>query len=501
MTEGQGHFKRELKLFDAVMMVAGTMIGSGIFIVSTDIARNVGSSGYLLLVWILTGFMTVVGALSYGELAGMMPKAGGQYVYLREAYNSLVSFLYGWTLFLVIQTGTIAAVSVAFARFTGVLIPWFSESNLLIEINNPWYNPDNVIFSNPTFHFSSVQLLAISCIAFLTYLNSRGVKNGKLIQNIFGSTKLLALFGLIAIGLLFGVNETVVQQNFADMWRAKATVTDGEIVTSITSLSGWGLIAAIGMAMVGSLFSSDAWNNISFSGDEVVNPEKNITRSMVIGTMLVTGIYLLVNLVYLLVLPLKGHPDGMDVLSRGIQFASNDRVATAVAEAVGGAKSTVAIAVLIMISTFGCVNGCVLSGARVYYAIAKDGLFFRPMAKLNRKGVPANALWLQGLWAALLCLSGTYGNLLDYVIFAVLLFYILTIAGVYILRKREPDLPRPYKAWGYPVLPAMYIFLAGMVCVILLMYKPNYSWPGLIIVGLGIPVYYIFRNTIRAGEV
>lgn len=487
MAEEQGHFKRELKLFDAVMMVAGTMIGSGIFIVSTDIARNVGSSGYMLLVWVLTGFMTVVAALSYGELAGMMPKAGGQYVYLREAYNHLVSFLYGWTLFFVIQTGTIAAVAMAFARFTGVLLPWFSESNVLLELG--------------PFKFSSVQLLAISIIAFLTFLNSRGVKNGKMIQNIFGSTKLLALFGLIAIGLLFGVDGDVVQRNFTDIWNAKATIVDNNTVTSIASLSGWALIAALGMAMVGSLFSADAWNNISFAGDEIVNPEKNIVRSMVIGTMVVTGIYLLVNLVYLFVLPLKGSPEGTDVISRGIQFASNDRVATAVAEAVGGAKSTIAIAVLIMISTFGCANGCILSGARVYYAIAKDGLFFRNMAKLNKKGVPANALWLQGLWAALLCLSGTYGNLLDYVIFAVLLFYILTIAGVYILRKKRPDAPRPYRAWGYPVLPALYIFLAGMVCFILLLYKPAYSWPGLLIVALGIPVYYLFRNTIAKQEV
>ena len=351
------------------------------------------------------------------------------------------------------------------------------------------------------FKFTSVQLLAIICIAFLTFLNSRGVKNGKVIQNVFGSTKLLALFGLIAIGLLFGINENVVQQNFTDIWRAKATLVENGVVTSIKSLSGWTLIAAIGMAMVGSLFSSDAWNNISFAGDEVINPEKNITRSMVIGTILVTGIYLLVNVVYLLVLPLKGSPEGADVLHRGIQFASNDRIATAVAEAVGGAKATIAIAVLIMISTFGCANGCILSGARVYYAIAKDGLFFRPMAKLNKAGVPENALWLQGLWAALLCLSGTYGNLLDYVIFAVLLFYILTIAGIYILRKKRPEAPRPYKAWGYPVLPAMYIFLAGTVCLILLMYKPNYSWPGLIIVALGIPVYYLFRNTIRVNKV
>src|SRR5688572_10335376 len=437
MAEEQGHFKRELKLFDAVMMVAGTMIGSGIFIVSTDIARNVGSSGYLLLVWVLTGFMTVVGALAYGELAGMMPKAGGQYVYLREAYNSLVSFLYGWTLFLVIQTGTIAAVAVAFAKFTGVLFPWFSEDNILLQIGG--------------FKFTTVQLLAVLIIAFLTYLNTRGVRNGKIIQNVFGSTKLLALFGLIAIGLLFGVNKDVADLNFTDMYRAlQVTAKDGQIA-SVTPLWGWPLIAAVGMAMVGSLFSSDAWNNISFAGDEVINPQRNIVRSMVIGTILVTGLYLLANLVYLLVLPLKGEPNGTDVLVRGIQFASNDRVATAVAEAVGGGKATFAIAILIMISTFGCVNGCILSGARVYYAIAKDGLFFRPMAHLNKKGVPGSALVFQGIWAAILCVSGSYGNLLDYVIFAVLLFYILTIAGVYILRVKRPDAPRPYKAWGYPV--------------------------------------------------
>jgi APA family basic amino acid/polyamine antiporter len=463
------------------------MIGSGIFIVSADIARIVGSPGYLLLVWLLTGFMTIVAALSYGELAGMMPKAGGQYVYLREAYNSLVSFLYGWTLFLVIQTGTIAAVAVAFAKFTGVLFPWFSEDNILLQIGG--------------FKFTTVQLLAVFCIAFLTYLNTRGVRNGKMIQNIFGSTKLLALFGLIAIGLIFGINKDVADLNFTDMYRAlQVSAKDGQI-TSVTPLWGWPLIAAIGMAMVGSLFSSDAWNNISFAGDEVVNPQRNIVRSMVIGTMLVTGLYLLTNLVYLLVLPLKGEPNGTDVLARGIQFASNDRVATAVAEAVGGGKATFAIAILIMISTFGCANGCILSGARVYYAIAKDGLFFRKMAHLNKKGVPGSALVFQGVWAAILCVSGSYGNLLDYVIFAVLLFYILTIAGVYILRFKRPDVPRPYKAWGYPVLPAAYIFLAGMVCFILLLYKPAYSWPGLIIVALGIPVYYLFRNTIGVNKV
>jgi basic amino acid/polyamine antiporter, APA family len=475
-------FKREIRLFDAIMIVAGTMIGSGIFIVSADIARSVGSSGYLLLIWLITGFITIAGAVSYGELAGMMPKAGGQYVYLREAYGKLIAFLYAWTLFLVIQTGTIAAVAVAFARYTGVLIPdIISEKIILLQLGN--------------FKISSVQLLAIASIVLLTYINSNGIKNGKIIQNIFGSTKLLALFGLIIFGLLFGVNPEVAKQNFSELWNASTVSISEGGMPQITSLIGWAIIPAIGVAMVGSLFSSDAWNNIGFSGDEIVNPKRNLVLSMVIGTALVTLLYILINIVYLLILPLHGDPNGTDVMSRGIQYATNDRVAAAVAEAVGGSHATILIAILIMISTFGCNNGCILSGARVYYATAKDGLFFPSMGKLNSKGVPGMALVFQVIWASVLCLSGSYGNLLDYVIFAVLLFYILTIAGIFILRKKQPHAERPYKAFGYPVIPALYILLASAVCIILLIYKPNYSWPGFIIVGLGVPVYYLFKKS------
>lgn len=473
MKESKSGFKREIKLFDAVMIVAGTMIGSGIFIVSSDIAREVGSPGYLLLVWVISGFITMIGALSYAELAGMLPKAGGQYVYLREAYNPLISFLYGWTLFLVIQTGTIAAVGVAFARFTGVLLPGiFSEANVILDLN--------------FLKINTMQLLAIACIVLLTYLNTRGVRNGKLIQNVFGSTKIIALFALIILGFLIGTNPEAISLNFSQMWEAqRTTVTDGQ-VTGSTPLAGMGIVIAIGIAMIGSLFSSDAWNNISFAGDEVVDPTKTLVRSLAIGTGLVTLIYLLINLVYLLVLPLPA-----------IQTASSDRVAVAAAEAIGGPAATLAIAVLIMISTFGCINGCVLSGARVYYAMAKDGLFFPEMSKLNAKGVPAVALWFQGLWAGLLCLSGTYGDLLGYVMFAVIFFYILTIIGVYILRQKRADLPRPYKAFGYPILPAMYILLASAFCLILLIYRPANSWPGFILVLLGVPVYLVFRNRFK----
>lgn len=469
-------FKREITLFDAIMIVTGGMIGSGIFIVTADISRTVVTPANMLLVWIVSGFLTIVGAISYGELSAMFPKVGGQYVYLKEAYNKLVAFLYGWTLFLVIQTGIIAAVGVAFAKFTGVIFPWFSETNVLLGIGG--------------FTFSTVQLLAIVSIIYLTYINSRGVKSGKLIQNIFGSTKLIALFGLILLGFLFGVNETAIQANFSDFWGTQTT-TDG---TSMIPPSGIALVTAIGIAMVGSLFSSDSWNNIGFSGDEIVNPKRTIVLSMVIGSALVTGIYLLINLVYLLVLPMHGTATATDVMGQGITFVGNDRVATAVAEVIGGYKATIAIAVLIMISTFGCNNGAILSGARVYYAIARDGLFFTKMGQLNKNGVPAAALWLQCIWACLLCLSGSYGDLLDYVIFAVMLFYILTIIGVFVLRVKRPDLHRPYKAFGYPVLPAMYIILASAICLILLIYKPNFTWPGLIIVSLGIPVYYLFGS-------
>lgn len=477
-------FKKELKLFDSIMIVAGTMIGSGIFIVSSDIARQVGSSGWLLLIWLLTGFITIAGALSYGELAGMMPKAGGQYVYLREAWGKPIAFLYAWTLFLVIQTGTIAAVGVAFAKYTGVLLP---------EI----ISEDIILFSISGFKVNSVQILAILSIILLSYINSKGVKNGKLIQNIFGSTKIIALFGLIIVGLLFGINADVVRLNFSDMWSASLSAKDANGNYQITEIISWAIVPAIGIAMVGSLFSSDAWNNIGFSGDEIQNPKRNLVLSMVIGTSLVTVIYILMNVVYLLVLPLQGDPNGADVMSRGIQYASNDRVAAAVAQAIGGSGATALMAVLIMISTFGCNNGCILSGARVYYATAKDGLFFSNMSKLNKFSVPGNALIYQCIWACILCLSGSYGDLLDYVVFAVLLFYILTILGIFKLRISKPDAERPYKAMGYPFIPILYILLASAVCIILLIYKPNYSWPGLIIVAMGIPVYAIFKNKIK----
>lgn len=477
-------FKKELKLFDSVMIVAGTMIGSGIFIVSSDIARQVGSSGWLLLIWLITGFITIAGAISYGELAGMMPRAGGQYVYLREAWGKPVAFLYAWTLFLVIQTGTIAAVGVAFAKYTGVLLP-----DLISE--------DNVLLKFGAFKISTVQILAILSIVLLTFLNSKGVRNGKWIQNIFGSTKIVALFGLILVGLLFGINYDVAHANFSDMWHASVAQKDINGVYSFSDIISWGLVPAIGVAMVGSLFSSDAWNNIGFSGDEIQNPKRNLVLSMVIGTSLVTVIYILMNIVYLLVLPLHGDPNGTDVMSRGIQFSTNDRVAAAVAEAIGGPGATLLMAVLIMISTFGCNNGCILSGARVYYATAKDGLFFSGMSKLNKNSVPGNALIYQCVWACILCLSGSYGDLLDYVVFAVLLFYILTILGIFKLRKTQPNAERPYKALGYPYIPILYILLASAVCIILLIYKPNYSWPGLIIVALGIPVYALFKNKIK----
>ncbi|WP_207435832.1 APC family permease [Sabulibacter ruber] len=496
MTQTSTGFKREIKLFDAVMLVAGSMIGSGIFIVSADIGRSVGSAGYLLLVWALTGLMTLAGALSYGELTSLMPRAGGQYVYLRESYGPLVAFLYGWTLFLVIQSGTIAAVGVAFARFTGVLVPWFSEDNVLIDLGYIYINetPIHLIFT-------SVQLLAIASIVLLTLVNQQGVKNGTIIQNIFGSTKLIALFALLGFGLLLGTNPEVIDLNFSNLWDAQSVVLDKETgAITRTTLSGWALMVGIGTAMIGSLFSSDAWNNIGFSGDEIVNPKRTIVLSMAIGTGIVTILYVLINVVYLTILPLQGDPTGTDALTRGLQFASNDRVGTAVAEVIGGAPATIAIAILIMISTFGCNNGVILSAPRVYYAMAKDGLFFPNMAKLNKNGVPGAALAIQCVWASLLCLSGRYSDLLDYVIFAVLLFYILTIAGIFVLRRTMPDAPRPYKAIGYPVLPALYILMATFICVILLIYKPNYSWPGLILVGVGIPVYYLFGNRFRKIE-
>ncbi|MFA7228348.1 MAG: amino acid permease [Melioribacteraceae bacterium] len=473
-------FKRELTLFDSTMIVIGSMIGSGIFIVSADISRTVGSGGLLLLVWLITGIITIIGALSYGELAAMMPHAGGQYVYLRESYNPLVGFLYGWTLFLVIQAGTIAAVAVAFAKFTAVLIPWFSSKNILFSLSG--------------LNIHAGQILAICSIILLTYINIRGLREAKFVQNIFSITKTAALFGLILLGLFVGSNAQAISANFSNMWQGQWLHMEGGKVSWVEQLTGFSVIAAIGVAMVGSIFSSVAWENITFTAGEIKNPKRNIPLSLLFGTSVVIILYMLANISYLLVLPLTGNPDGNSVMNLGIQFAAEDRVGTAAANLIFGEAAAIIMALLIMISTFGCNNGLILAGPRVFYAMAKDKLFFGSTVKLNSKSVPANALILQGIWASLLCLSGTYSQLLDYVVFAVLIFYILTIIGIFILRKKMPDAERPYKAFGYPFLPLLYIFLAVSVAVILLIYKPDYTWPGLIIVFLGIPVYYIWKK-------
>jgi len=476
-------FKKELTLLDSTMIVVGSMVGSGIFIVSSDIARTVGCGGYLMLVWLITGMVTVIAALSYGELAGMMPHVGGQYAYLREAYNPLVGFLYGWTLFLVIQTGTIAAVAVAFAKFTAVLIPSMGESNILLSLFG--------------LKISAAQILAIVSVIVLTFVNTRGLREGKIVQDIFTITKVIAVIGLIFLGIFVGRNSAAISANFANFWSGTWThLTDGKI-DLIEPLSGGLILAAMGAAMVGSLFSSDAWNNITFTAGEVVNPKRNIPLSLFLGTLIVTVLYLLANFAYILVLPVVGSQAGSDVLSRGIQFAADNRVGTAAAEMIFGAPAATIMAVLIMISTFGCNNGLILAGARVYYAMARDNVFFRSAGTLNTKAVPGAALVVQGVWASLLCLSGTYGDLLDYVVFAVLIFYILTIAGLFILRKKRPDAERPYKAFGYPVVPALYIFVAAAISIDLLIFKPKYTVSGMIIVLLGIPVYFLWKKLVR----
>jgi len=480
---GAPHFKREMSLFDAMMIVMGAMIGSGIFIVSADIARTVGSPGLLLLVWLITGILTIIGALSYGELAGMMPHAGGLYVYLREAYGPLVGFLYGWTTFLVIQTGTIAAVGVAFAKFTGLLVPWFSERHVLWTVLG--------------LKISAAQVLAIVSIVVLTWLNMRGLRTGKTIQGIFTVTKTIALGGLILLGFVVGANAVAVKANLAAFWKASWThMASGQIV-SVEPLSGLMLLAAIGAAMVGSLFASDEWYTVTYIAGEVKNPRKNIPLSLALGAGIVTLLYFLANLAYIVTLPVHGSPEAADVIGRGIQFAQFDRVGTAAAEMIFGGPAAVIMAVLIMISTFGCNNGLVLSGARVYYAMAKDGLFFGATGKLNRRAVPGTALVVQCVWACLLCLSGTYSDLLDYVVFAVLIFFVLIVSGIFILRKKRPDWERPYKAWGYPVVPALYIVVAAAIAVDLLIFKTKNTVPGLLIVLLGVPVFLLRKRFAR----
>jgi basic amino acid/polyamine antiporter, APA family len=471
--------KPVLRLYDVTMLVIGSMIGSGIFIVSADIARTVGSGGWLLVVWGIAGVMTVVGALAYGELAGMMPHAGGQYVYLREAHGPLVGFLYGWTFFLVIQTGTIAAVGVAFAKFTAVLIPSLGDNT--------------VLFQAGAFRLTAQRLLAILSILLLSWINTRGLSGGKLIQNIFTTAKSAALLALIVIGIAAGSSMGVFRENLAGFWEAASTaVKEGSVVR--TPLPVVALLGAIGVAMVGSLFSSDAWNNVTFTAAETVNPRRVIPLGLILGTGTVTLLYLLANVAYLMVLPVSGTPLAADVAARGIQFAADDRVGTALMTVILGPAGAIVMAGLIMISTFGCNNGLILSGARVYFAMARDGLFFKHIGTINKRSVPGVALAVQALWASLLCLSGTYGDLLDYVIFAVLIFYILTIAGIFRLRRSRPDAERPYRAWGYPVIPLLYIIAAAAICVDLLILKPAYTWPGMMIVLLGIPVYFVWKK-------
>ncbi len=473
--------KRELDLFGSTMLVAGSMIGSGIFLVTSDIARSVGSPGYILLVWIITGVITLIAALSYGELAGMMPRAGGQYVYLKEAYNPLTGFLFGWTVFSVIQTGVIAAVAIAFATYAGELFP-------------EYISPDIVWLQIGSFTADTRQLLALALIAVLTLINLQGVRNAKIVQVVFTLAKILALLGLICIGFWFGLNSDAFKENMANFWQPFQTTAGADGIVSTKTLSGLVLWSVVGAAMIGSIFSTDSWNNITYTAGEVKDPKRNIPLSLLFGTAIVTVLYILANMAYMMLLPVNGSPDGASVVERGIMFASQDRVGTAAVATVFGTAAVAIMAILIMVSTFGCNNGLILSGARLYYAMAKDGVFFKRATKLNKNNVPGFALVIQAVWASVLCLSGSFGDLLDYTTFTSLLFYVVTIIGLFILRKKRPDAERPYKAFGYPFLPALYILIAGAVCLVLLWYKPGTCGMGLLIVLLGLPVYWLWKR-------
>ncbi|CAM3638170.1 APC family permease [Mucilaginibacter galii] len=473
--------KSELGLLDGTMLVAGSMIGSGIFIVSADIIRNVGSAGWLIAVWVITGFMTLTAAVSYGELSAMFPKAGGQYVYLKEAYNKLIAFLYGWSFFAVIQTGTIAAVGVAFSKFTAAFLASISFTAKYAYL----VSEDTILLKAPigsyVFTLSAAQLVSIVVIVLLTYINTKGVKGGKIITTTLTITKLLSLFGLITFGFIM-LNGNVWHANWTNAWDMHGLGKDGSI-TSLTMAAALGAIAA---SMVGSIFSSDAWNNVTFIAGEMKNPQRNIGLSLFLGTLIVTLIYVSANVMYTAVLPLQE-----------IASAEKDRVAVAASNAIFGNAGTIIIALMIMISTFGCNNGLILAGARVYHTMAKDGLFFKKTGTLNKNAVPEFGLWIQCLVASILCLSGRYGDLLDMISFVVVIFYVLTIVGIYILRVKRPDAQRPYKAFGYPVLPAIYVLMGLTFCTLLIIYKPQYTWPGLIIVLIGIPIYYISQRNVK----
>lgn len=459
-------FKRELKLLDGIMLVIGSMIGSGIFIVSAAMTLQVGSSGWLILAWVLSGIITVIAAVSYGELSGMFPKAGGQYVYLKEAYNKLIAFLYGWSFFAVIQTGTIAAVGVAFAKFTAYIYPPFSDQNILWEIGS--------------FKLNAAQLVSIGTIILLTYFNSKGVKNGKRLQTFFTFIKIASLIGLIVLGFVLAAKADVWNANWENAWSAQTYDTTTQ---SWLPIGGTVLLSALAASMVGSLFSSDAWNGVTFISGEIQYPKRNVGLSLFLGTFIVTIIYILANLMYLAVMPLEA-----------MAFAPSERVAVAASEFIFGETGTYIIAIMIMISTFACNNGLIMAGARVYYAMAKDRLFFRKAEKLNGYNVPGWGLWIQCIWASVLCLTGKYGDLLDYVMIIVIIFYILTIAGIFILRKKMPNAERPYKAFGYPILPAIYIVLASLICMALLIDKTSTCGWGVLIMLTGIPIYYLSKK-------
>ncbi len=530
-TEPAQRFRSEIGLFDATMLVAGAMIGSGIFIVSADIARDVGSSGWMLLVWIVTGVMTVVGGLCYAELAAMFPRAGGQYVFLRDAYGPVWGFLYGWTAFLVIQTGTIAAVAVAFAKFLGVLAPGLGPLNILYRVTDlhweirfsvPWLAEPLTFFKRDEFTISAGQVTAVGVIIFLTAVNALGVREGKWVQNIFTVTKIFALALLILLGFTAASDPAAWHRNFLDPWgglEETPRFLEAQGILGSTWIAGLFVCAA---AMVGSLFSSDAWHNVTFVAGETKNPERNLPLSLILGTGGVTLLYILANIAYLNSLPIRAVGDfqrqeqvvevGLLVAEnfknqseidrlkselvtlRGIQHAKDDRVGIAVVERVSPRFGMPIMALAIMVSTFGCVNGLILMGARLYYAMANDGLFFTQVGRLNAQGVPEAGLIFQAGWACLLVFSGSYGELLDYVIFAALLFYGLSIAALFVFRVKLPDRPRPYRALGYPVLPLLYLVLCGTIMLALLVVRPIYSWPSFIIVLTGVPVYFLWRG-------
>jgi basic amino acid/polyamine antiporter, APA family len=489
---------KALGLTSATTLVMGSMIGSGIFIVSAEIGREVNSPALLIGAWLVTGFMTIVGALSYGELAAMMPRAGGQYVFLRESLGKLWGFLYGWTLFLVIQTGTIAAVGVAFGKFMGHFFPAIAADKWILgPIHVGVWSPFGISLGGMDMGLNTQNLCGIVIVAFLTVLNIFGLKLGAAVQNIFTIAKVSALAGLVIAGLFIARNAQAIAANFGNFLRldlphSASGTAAGPLV---------GVLTILAVAQVGSLFSADAWNNVTFTAAEVKNPKRNLPLALALGTGVVILLYVAANFIYLMHLPFDGSMSGTDVLSRGIKYAASDRVGTAALQQMFGSPGAWLMAIAILISTFGCCNGLILSGARVYYAMAKDGLFFKPTGAVHPKYLtPKNALIVQGIWTCILCLSGTYNDLLNYVIFAVLVFYILTIAGLFVLRRTQPQAERPYRAIGYPVLPAVYIVMAVFIDVVLLRYKPQYTWPGLIIVLLGIPVYFIWSRRSAAAQ-